>query len=606
MLRTYQTELLNGVKTILKTSPIACIAAGTGSGKTEIATQLIKDNPKKRFLILAHGQKEIRANFYDRLLSHGVEAYELSVCNLKTVAKTNAARVVVSLPYTMHNYLDNLTKFDYVIVDEAHQLFESRSDHQAKMYPKIRAWHKGKTLLLTASHYGLAAVTKEQKVFFSREQGFEQYAIQDVRMCRRVVKGAHVTDEDFSKAGELNKDVHISSMSAVKEFLKAEYYPMIISVRRREEADEVMAALPKRTRALVSHGSNDVDASNIVAFKAGKADVCIVVNRAQLGFDFAGLKTFVDATYTKNVTRIEQMVGRLVRKADIGEKKFIKLSLSHMQDEYALICTAVLALGATDLYTTWNGEYRNLAVKVPRHPSSGGAGIGSAGDDARGPSVDTKRLATLELTFGEYKEQFALIEPISLYEAICILKGFQIKDPEGHKEALINLAKSGALRPRDLRVAARLSGYIGINSSSYDPQFAAKIRSIRPDWFEGAGHRVGGVKSELLNLAKSGADRPSQRSGNMGKKLSAYLCKGHKSYDPDFHEVLKSVAPKWFLTNSDICKLNKSLVWGMLDRPKYYSKLGVLLAAWTSKSHMNYDPEFDAQIRALRPDWFRK
>ncbi|HEX8324735.1 MAG TPA: hypothetical protein VF595_12580 [Tepidisphaeraceae bacterium] len=41
-----------------------------------------------------------------------------------------------------------------------------------------------------------------------------------------------------------------------------------------------------------------------------------------------------------------------------------------------------------------------------------------------------------------------------------------------------------------------------------------------------------------------------------------------------------------------------------LMTPEREHELAVALESYTNPNHPEYDPEFDAQIRALRPDWF--
>jgi hypothetical protein len=52
-------------------------------------------------------------------------------------------------------------------------------------------------------------------------------------------------------------------------------------------------------------------------------------------------------------------------------------------------------------------------------------------------------------------------------------------------------------------------------------------------------------KQELIALAKSGAKRPSQKSP-LGGVLSNYTSKSSSSYDPDFDKEIRTLRPDWF------------------------------------------------------------
>lgn len=116
-------------------------------------------------------------------------------------------------------------------------------------------------------------------------------------------------------------------------------------------------------------------------------------------------------------------------------------------------------------------------------------------------------------------------------------------------------------------------------------------------------------KKLLLELAKSGANRPSQKT-KLGKRLSDYTKKTSSTFDANFNFEIRRIRLDWFLSQSQIVKKKKKKLLQMAKneekRPSYdKTKIGKDLSNYTRKSSLVYDPEFDKTIRKLRPDWFR-
>jgi len=58
-------------------------------------------------------------------------------------------------------------------------------------------------------------------------------------------------------------------------------------------------------------------------------------------------------------------------------------------------------------------------------------------------------------------------------------------------------------------------------------------------------------KAKLIEMAKNGCKRPSNRSKNeeersLGSALNNYTCKSNPSYDADFDDSIRTLAPEWF------------------------------------------------------------
>ena len=107
-------------------------------------------------------------------------------------------------------------------------------------------------------------------------------------------------------------------------------------------------------------------------------------------------------------------------------------------------------------------------------------------------------------------------------------------------------------------------------------------------------------KRELLKLAKSGALKPRFKT-KLGRVLYKYTNKNGKHYDSVFDAEIRKLRPDWFIDREqELLEIAKN----GLPRPTGRTAVGRFLANATFKG--NSRPEFDAEIRKLRPDWFHK
>jgi len=162
--------------------------------------------------------------------------------------------------------------------------------------------------------------------------------------------------------------------------------------------------------------------------------------------------------------------------------------------------------------------------------------------------------------------------------------------------------------PKERKLAYSLASYTRKSHGFYDPIFDKRIRELRPDWFR--KRKPGKNKKELLELAKSGAKKPSSTE-KLGNVLGNYTCESACSYDPVFDEKIRELRPDWFINTADIKKKQLlKLARSGEKRPSNMAKdpeerrLGRALCNYTVMSQGIYDPVFDKKIRELRPDWF--
>ena len=182
------------------------------------------------------------------------------------------------------------------------------------------------------------------------------------------------------------------------------------------------------------------------------------------------------------------------------------------------------------------------------------------------------------------------------------------RDPDSvsrKKLQLLDIARKGETRPRsNTKLGIALYGYLYQNGAAYDPDFDQQIKTVAPQWFI---DEVKEKKQKLLEMAQRGEPRPSQKRTQSGRVLGNYTRAGSTTYDPDFDQTIRELAPAWFVNTADE---NKKKLLEMAQagksRPAQRTKLGPLLTSYTHKkqSHKSYDPDFDQTIRKLAPLWF--
>lgn len=122
-------------------------------------------------------------------------------------------------------------------------------------------------------------------------------------------------------------------------------------------------------------------------------------------------------------------------------------------------------------------------------------------------------------------------------------------------------------------------------------------------------HKVSEAKKRrLLARAKEGRQRPRVGS-SLAKELSMYVWPGAHSYDREFTEAIKRVAPDWFL-DSRMAR-NKELLLELASRgaarPPKETRLGIALKHYVDRTGYSYDRQFTARIMALAPlSWWSK
>ncbi len=173
------------------------------------------------------------------------------------------------------------------------------------------------------------------------------------------------------------------------------------------------------------------------------------------------------------------------------------------------------------------------------------------------------------------------------------------------KQQLLEIARNGENKPLkgEHPLGIRLGSYTYPSSSCYDPVFDKEIRELRPDWFPDTAKEA---KQQLLEMAHNGEGRPVAQKHPLGYKLCNYTNPNASSYDPEFDKEIRELRPDWFANTADLSKqqLLEMARNGEARPTAGKHPLGEKICAYTSPNSQVYDSVFAKEIRELRPDWF--
>jgi hypothetical protein len=409
------------------------LGAGPSSGKTEMCLlwlegfYSIKENIKKRTLIIPASKVILRDNFEERLkyfnpsFKYFVITSDITKEEFKRIIEDEQYQVIVCLPHALNSNIESLVKFDNFVLDEAHEWYFAKSKT-----PKDTGYKRGVVfnvlkkidpdiqLLLTGTPSKFIAEKEKFNFFFvTGMELFDAGLITNVQIeivsshldfstgsyqspfgnlrgsikhskkdskksleevCLQMIKKLNNPNKGFlgSLGHTLNNSVLDNSIGSIGKMFCILEKTMIIC-HRQDQANEFYSVLNSfkelKGRVLTSHSDNDPDNSNFDLFQNNQEiKVLIVVNRGRLGFNMRELFNIVDFSYSKNLDLLYQMIARLFRKSSNHPSKkkiFYKVSPAKTSIFFQDIMTAVLCLMKAEWYTRFNGK--NMGeIEIPR------------------------------------------------------------------------------------------------------------------------------------------------------------------------------------------------------------------------------------------------
>jgi superfamily II DNA or RNA helicase len=386
-LREYQIKVLNLLKEriTLKEKEIV-IAAAPSSGKTFMMIEFIKANPTKSFLVLTHATNVLKTQWADMFAMYNLEASLVP----------GKSRVLYGIPQGLKSL--DLPKYDYIIVDEAHEynfIKSKKADYQS-MVTQIKNKTKPSNIIY---------LTGTPSKFI--KEGFNPIIIPAIELINQgfisdVYVGMVSTTADLNNINQegdltknsiielektVNKDMD-SLLEAMVNRLKetslikpatnlrkfVEWAPTLgklnktmiacASVIQAEKVKEYFRT--KNISVVMSTSENDIDSENIQKFITDNSiKVLVVVQRGILGFNMPELVNVVDLTGSRNIDRIYQLYARVMRQhPSHSYKYFFKITDEPNRLMMQFFVNASLNLMFPEFISKYNGKNLN-GMEIP-------------------------------------------------------------------------------------------------------------------------------------------------------------------------------------------------------------------------------------------------
>lgn len=608
-LYSYQEKSIKELIELYKTGDYAYLQMPTGTGKTFTAMQLLIQLGVKKVLWL-------------------VGSVEL-VKQTKAIAHTGVNVMTWQYAYL---HIEELDDYDFLVIDEVH--FGGKSRDGTSFKKILSACEKYKRLYISASpwdlNYEMLGEIEGRVAAYYIDEAYYDGNIPDMEMHQiRAGKQAEVSEiekqcgvdleyleslEDAKLTAFLReRDLDINNFHNIRsiacnrvDFLVREYIKSgggkqaVLFTPNTSIIKYAVSVLSKYniTNNSISHlMSNTSD--TISEFKSRGFSILVVCNMLNFGFDMPNLSLALDGCYSKSVSRNYQKLGRLLRKhpgKEVARYVYAR-DLLETDDETDMSTSADAML---ILYCD-----RGVVVKGRDY---GVEGI-FTGDKA---SFKQVALALGGEDYG-YTRFSEIIERAS-----------RQGESDIKKKRILEMAVSGAERPsvksknKEISNLGRALDYYA-SKKCIDTRFCELIRKTAPHWFISPQEKIVENKRNLIQIAKTGKDKPSkdfsnEREKQLYRSFHKYVNKECPQYDEEFTKKIKEVAPTWLITARDKVNQKKERLLQMAregkDRPSPSSKnkdvalMAIPLKDYTNKSKGSYDQKFVAALQEIAPDWF--
>ena len=335
----------------------AVLAAGCGSGKTNMAIRFIERFIKKvplslneYILVLTHGQSVLREQFSERVIEVHSQKPNRNVnpFTFKKVAGTikelGPEKVLIALPHAFRRAFPK-GKIKALIVDEAHHYYHS------DMVQKIIKHYKPEyQLLLTGTPSPFVKSKEFSLVSMPVGELLDKNVIAHATV--EIVESAYkYNDSSYTNKNEIkaglrfkNKDTN-RTLENVLAFLQKKLakangrfdwsqatdsmQKTFIACKDQKQARQVRKYFKSQgVDAAISTTDTDKGSCEIKRFvSTPDCKILIVVARGVLGFNMPELGSVIDMTGSHNIDRLFQLMSRVIRKhPKVKKKLFLKLT----------------------------------------------------------------------------------------------------------------------------------------------------------------------------------------------------------------------------------------------------------------------------------------
>ncbi len=387
-LREYQSKILEDIRedVIDKVENIVmamCPNAGKTFTTIKLIERLLSEGHVKKVLVLAHGTTVLRDQFYTSMVENKPS---FTISSVTPESKDVSGQVIVAIPQGLVGV--DLTEFDFLVVDEAHERFLAKQGQE--LAKKVNA--KSNLLLTgTPSKFIYQNIKKEKykmHMVAMSDIDSEFMANSQIFICSSKYT---FKDSDYTETEELRYDTKFKKSETegsldelVKQLVKTlkmkkiinldNLYPLAFSklqktmivCRRQNQAKQVLSHLKKKgIESTISTEDVDKNSENITKFiEDDSIKVLIVVGRGILGFNLPTLVNVVDMSGTRNLDRMYQMFSRITRThKDHPVKRYFKLAPVGEVEYTQYVASAMLSLIHRDNMKMYNGK--NFKIDLP-------------------------------------------------------------------------------------------------------------------------------------------------------------------------------------------------------------------------------------------------
>lgn len=356
-LRPYQVKAISAVNAFMiqvkGSNP--CIVLPTGSGKTVVMAEMIKDYRtrwKPRICIIAHVKELIQQN------SSKLHAYwpemplgEMGIYSAGLGERDIYNPVIFAGIQSIYNRGHILGKFDLIFIDEAHRI-PLRGEGMYRTF--LKSQPGAKVIGFTATDYRLQGgnICSPKNILnhVCYEAGIKEL-IKDGYLCKLISKGSSaeadlkmikIQNGDY-KLDELEVAMNINSLveDSVKEMIKfcAERKAWIVFCVGVRHAYHVSDELKKKgIEAPVIHATTPAKerAKIIRSFSSGSLKAIVNINVLSEGFDAPHIDAIIMLRPTKSAGLYYQQVGRGLRIAP-GKENCLVLDFANNIPEHGPI-----------------------------------------------------------------------------------------------------------------------------------------------------------------------------------------------------------------------------------------------------------------------------
>lgn len=288
----------------------AVLAGAVGCGKTNILIHALNiitaRDENAKILFLAYAQNNIKQQTLSTLSDPANPVQPTFTYGVLE----DDVQVTVAIP---QEFPREIAGFDYVIVDEAHQWFTSKSvmDNIIKRFGVQKLILASGTVSLFNRYNKETYERKFAMTYIPGEMMLERgvYSALDVNLVRvdsyygvhrtleAVVSRAAASGDNMERPVVVCKDTSQAGLAAV--FFQKKGYAV----------------------ALAS-STHDPDDQEITRFKQGAANALILVNRGLLGLNIPEATSMIDLKRTDNIELLLQYMARMFRVSKNGDQKY--------------------------------------------------------------------------------------------------------------------------------------------------------------------------------------------------------------------------------------------------------------------------------------------